>query len=279
MVRSCYATKARFYDGDATQEDIEWYFVPSNTPFIPVPSVINSLIWADDQKTDTGHAGEVPGARRPYRKGARDVSLGAHRYCGTALDWLGLGVRPHVPIPVNVFGNPSCCESTTDGLVCDVILRCDSFDYVLLTSFTGIAFVERASNLAYSMLLAMESGETNFPWSVDLYYANPNGSGTNDYLTDFTICDFPGYATQYFYETIITPPGTGELVEQLQQSYTWTSTGLNPDPFTHAAIGCVCADALGQVLWFMVFEDAAVYYSAGDFLTLNISYNSAYDYP
>jgi hypothetical protein len=112
MLRSCYTTEARFYNGHAQTDDIEWFFVDDvPSPFLPIPSVINSLNWVPRRgETDSPtKAGEKFGAPRTYAKGNRPARMRGLGYCGTSTDWLGNGTRPPSPVPLGPDGQPMCC--------------------------------------------------------------------------------------------------------------------------------------------------------------------------
>lgn len=278
MLRSCYSTKARFYEGDATEDDITWYFTEPTAPFLPVASVINSLNWVEKRGlTDTGHAGEVVGAARPYSKGGRDVSLMHVSYCGGTVDWLGLGVRPAEPLAVNMFGNPSCCGAAVGIENCPVSVITVAYDFSLPFTFVP-GFYVVSSELTFNYMLGLqEFNPGGWPLQIDLWYSNPNGSGTNYQLTDFAICEFPGYAPNQAYTNLILGPSAG-FGSEMDNEYNWTASGIPSDPTKATALGIVASDPTGTVCYYQVFTAGAAFFANGDYLNITIGLVLLSDY-
>jgi len=280
MLRSCYTTQCRFYDGDPTIEDIEWYFTLPDTPFIPKVSCINSLNWVDQSdRGDNGRAGEVGGAPRTYSKGNRDVSLMAGSYCGNTADWLGHGVRPAAPLPKNSTGNPLCCGDPAGPLDVAPNYTLDWFVVAQYPPFPPVGSIGMhiASEWAFDLLTCIGNAFEGLPFSLDLYYANPNASGTNDYGNDFTLCDFPGYATAPIGLDLINPTSTpGEV---MSPQYSWQQTGpTSGSPPGSIAMGLVATDVFGLVLFYAPFSNPFTFTNIGDYLTLQIDYTILVDY-
>lgn len=286
-MRSCYRTQARFYNGDATEDTLEWYFVPDNTPFLPVPSVINSLNWVDaKERTDTpAFAGEVGTASRNYVKGNRDVSLLAQGYCGTPTDWLGNGTRPS-SVSVDINGNPQCCGGPTDGFaVADAQALFTSFssNIPLTSGPTGVPAV-RSSTWSFGNGNADQNNWFGVGLQLDLYSANPNGSGTNDFISDFAVCDFPGYASVPFSPFILLPdPTFGPGGQSMPVNASWQQVG--PISGTnHKIEGIVISDNTGIVyayytLYPPIGPPQPQFALNGDFYSVNLTWGWVADYP
>lgn len=70
FLRSCYSTQMRvFQDPGAPLVDVQWYFVPSNRPALPVETVFTSRNW-EPYPVGWPALGEVEGAARPWRNGS-----------------------------------------------------------------------------------------------------------------------------------------------------------------------------------------------------------------
>jgi hypothetical protein len=271
---------ARFYVGGGPEYEVDWYFVPDDTPFLPVPSIINSLNWVDvTERIDYGTAGEVAGAARPWSPGNRDISLNAVSYCGTPANWLGFGTIPPAPLPVNSAGNPTCCGDPLGPLEVDMhyIINpywVDSFppnpsQYFLL--------IQVSSTWSFEFLYALGNTPTGWPWQLDLVYDNPNGSGTNDYASDFSVCDFPGYTPLPVVTTLVTP--TGSPGQEMTPNYTFSQVGpsTGPDPGA-IAIGFMVTDSFGFVVYYAFFGFPQTFSNNGDYLSFNIQYQILSDY-
>jgi hypothetical protein len=281
MLRTCYRTKARFYNGDATEEDIEWYFVPPSTPFLPVASVINSLNWVDlKERADTTHAGEVPGATRTYALGKRDVSLRAAAYCGTATDWKGNGTRPSSPVPLNASGNPACCGSP-DSTFIFLSLSVNGVNAngpVVPPAFGGVT-IPTSSNQAFYTIVDVTNVRFTGDLRYDLYYGK-DPMGGYDNLFDFYLLDYNGYASVYAYQTIINPVGgIGPDQEMVNEAH-YEQTGVNPPGVHNAAIGVVCSDGAGTVWWYLEWTGGPmVFNNPGDYVDFNLPWRSLCSYP
>jgi len=277
MLRSCYSTSARFYQGDSTIDDIEWQWV-GDAPFLPVPCVINSLNWVDRRGlTDDGDAGEVAGTSRPYSKGNHDITLDAMGYAGSAVDFLGLGSRPSSPPARNMYGNLIGCRDDTGVLDMSMSLYVTSIGGGLAPE-PVVSFIARSQEYAFDVLAqAFQDGTGGLPWNVDLYYANPNGSGTNDNLTDFSLCSFPGYATVQLFLGII-DPSTLIFGQQLDKYLAWTMTDF-PGPGDHAGVmGLVATDSFGIVVFYIELVALAYFLNPGDQFLPVLSFVVGADY-
>jgi hypothetical protein len=276
MLRSCYDTAARFYEGEIATDPISWYFCESNAPFLPVPSCINSLNWVDaKERVDTGHAGEVPGFPRPYSKGERNIAFNHSAYCGTPTDWLGLGVRPADP-DETAFGVPRCCNpDDIDPVDVSTYLQVDNVTSNLTPP--GFGGSVRASELPFDFFQWWPFDDGGpFMCSIDLYNAIPNPSGTMDNLTDFYLCDFPGYGVQRWLAGTIDewPPGSGQMSVKTTCLYTCTAA---PGVSVNQANGYVVSDNNGFVLWYQPFG-GFVFGSAGDYLQFDVHAVMGFDY-
>lgn len=125
VLRSCYSTKARLFQGDPTETDITWYFVPEDRPFLPFPTFLDSRNW-DDERTDWPQGkdkppggdgtelGEVLGAARPWRNGSDPIHYPGTHPLGTAEQFAnGLTDPPLVYENVCDLLNPSVDLSAT----------------------------------------------------------------------------------------------------------------------------------------------------------------------
>lgn len=284
MLRSCYATTARFFNTGGRESDITWYFVQPGTPFLPVRSVINSLNWTDlKERIDHGDAGEIPGRPRTYSKGQRDVTQVANAYCGTAADWLGNGSPLSSPIATDQFGNPVCCGWGNFEVGNMSIGPVDLFwDSNFSSPGSYSVSLQVSSTTPFDFLEAWPSLAIGSPLQVDLYRHKPNGSGTLDLLSDFEILTFSGYAPQFCYSALIYPPSVPANTMQLDNFLTFTQVGSNPPSAIREFKGWVLSDATGTVLWYadLVAVGAfPMFTSDGDYVTLRVSPNGAFTYP
>jgi hypothetical protein len=271
-LRSCYSTKARFYAGDSTQDDIEWYFVEDDTPFIPNPFAVTSLNWAKGDWTDDGGVGEVVGAPRPWSSGARMINADASAYCGSAEDWQGLGTRPTDPVQLDMFGQPSCCGGPSPAIAVDIGVQFQILDSVP-TWLAMWGDLTRFSNWPFNWLAnGLEVPQPYLPWSIDLFWDFPNSSGTGDFISDYSICDFPGYATQQLYATVIDPGAY--FTEQTENDFLWTNEGSFPfsvTPAPNCPVGAVIYDASGIVMAAnLPVGSAFQFLNPGDYLEIAI---------
>jgi hypothetical protein len=286
LLRSCYNGRARFYNGDATTDDLSWQFTLPGTPFLPVPSVINSTFWRDNTEKvdDPTHAGEVPNPRPSYSKGSRKISLSHVTYCGDSSDWSGNGTRP-APMLYDAFGDPLCCGDIGGlQLDCHGGLRAPPF-----ITFNGLPygnpdiFGTTTSDLPFLYLQALSDASFEYPYYFDLFYAIPNGSGTFDELTDFSICNFPGYQQQQFVPTTVNPDGDfGAAGESLSQNPIWTASGPGGPP-GNGVRGIVFSDSGGLVIGWWDFTGGLPpvmnFVNPGDFLTATLKIGGGADIP
>jgi hypothetical protein len=99
----------------------------------------------------------------------------------------------------------------------------------------------------------------------------PLPSGTGDSLTDFTLCDFPGYAQQAYdssYAYTYDPVNFAYGFDSFPVTFQWTSPGISHYP---NAYGYVVSDAGGQVCFWVAFPVSYVFAGPGDYLTFNVS--------
>lgn len=141
LARSCYSTQMQFYDDPTQLCTVDWYFVDEETPFIPYPTPFHSRIWDNDIVGYQG-IGEVYGAPRVYSKGFPIASVtGQGPPCGTADQWLnGQPAPPVVPVPVDVFGTPLCCNRKGPPFVIYSCTNCPGpswTDYTLVCRGAG----------------------------------------------------------------------------------------------------------------------------------------------
>ena len=285
LLRSCYCTKVRFYNGDPTTDDLEWHFTDPHYPVLTTPSRINSLNWVDatERVDHPEFAGEVPGTRK-YSKGMRNVGLRATTYCGGVADWIGNGVRPPTPPVLDAFGVPQCCGQLPGlDLGQEQALHVDS----IAGTYSGVEgvglFMARGSEFSFSHLaMTWPFYLSPNPCQLDLYYAIPNGSGTYDFLSDFSICEFPGYAPficqagSINYDTDFGPGG-----ESLSIVGQWLATGP-ADASTADIQGVVLSDGSGTTLAYLDLFAASIvpgFRAAGDFFNLYLRVGAYADFP
>jgi len=276
MLRSCYTTQVRFYEGQNTTNLISWYFVPPGTPWLPYTSVINSLNYVPaSERVDSNNAGEQAGVPRPYSKGNRNVAFRHVGICGGVSDYAGSGTRPTELPPVSL-GVPQCCNPDVLPLV--------------YPGHRVLGTIVSSGHTAPSFYVAQISSQTPFellannPWfpggaspaQIDLYNAIPNPSGTMDYLTDFTLLTYPGYASVPFIETTINPPSDGSLGEGFVQPAFFQCTG-DPAGSISQANGYVVSDNSGMVLWYQPLSGYVFSYN-GDYLNFSIEFDIGCDY-
>lgn len=277
MLRSCYATKARFYEGDSQEDDIEWYWCKKGVHFLPVPSVINSLNWVDaKERIDTGHAGEVPGELRQYTKGERNIMNNAVAYCGSGADWLGHGTRP-VDVPMSTFYIPICCNPENLPPARPFTRAySDHFDSSIGGGLSGLPSI--ATSLPFDMLVNWPFGPGGpAELKIDLWKTNPNGSGTNDYLSDFVLADYPGYASQQWpFGSVNTYPD-GSINQSTKTTPYYQATANVP--LGQVVNGYVVSDNADVVLWWEQFTTGAEFFVAGDYLTFDLYLILNADYP
>lgn len=277
MLRSCYSTKARYYEGDPTEDDLIWYFTDPDAPFLPVPSVINSLNWVDRRGlVDTGHAGEVVGAPRLYSKGQRNVAYSFAAYCGTSSDWLGHGLRPS-DVPMTAFGIPSCCGGETLPVVPMQPLSFFSNFVFSGSGISPVAVLRTSSNYWFDWFaIGLNNGMLPLPIFIDLF---SSFSGGLDVLTDFQLLDFGGYAQLTLTPQAVTAgPGPTDL-QWIQSGNLFQNNGSPNGPHTFAQ-GIVISDGTGVVLFYLQFSASGFDLSVpGNYLQFDLTLQGTADYP
>lgn len=107
-LRSCYRTKMRFGDTEASERWVQWQFVPADAPQLDRRTVFGSIQWGDRQPT--GGPGEVVGAPRIWVRGDPYPWPYGSPPCGTVPEWeTGFGSSPLPELPVGPDGVPECC--------------------------------------------------------------------------------------------------------------------------------------------------------------------------
>jgi len=283
MLRSCYSTDARFYNGDALVEDLEWFFVPHGTPFLTVPSVINTLNYLDktERVDNPSFAGEVAGAARRYTKGSYNIAytgLSAH---GSAVDFAGNGTRP-AAIANPSFGIAAVCgppelEPILAGKypVPGLFTRSDG-------GFTVLVANQKSSTWGFDDLqFGLNTWISNYPlWQLDLWNTNPNPSGTNDFLTDFNLLTYTGYGPQVPGPQAIAPNLANTAQEYSAPGIHFEQTGANAPGAIVGANGLVISDSAGFVLAWYQWSPTLFFHNVGDFLDFTLFVDAApWDYP
>jgi len=126
LARACYRTKCRFFKDSDVETEIEWYFVPDGTPFLPFSHVIGCDNWQSDKFNWRG-PGEVDFSPRPFVQGSTKPSALARNVCGSAEEWAeGLNwPATGPPVEYDPFGIPTCCAGATVPWVGDGGLEFD----------------------------------------------------------------------------------------------------------------------------------------------------------
>jgi hypothetical protein len=96
-MRSCYKTTARPYGSGGPVVGIRWYFTPPGAAVYQGEHVFEPWKLDRDRYIDPEQAGEIPGARQKYDKGAPPLLHKSGRSCGTAADFTGEGRPPLLP--------------------------------------------------------------------------------------------------------------------------------------------------------------------------------------
>lgn len=112
-LRSCYSTQAVFTaDGTSLVDTIDWRFVSATSPVVfPNRHVFSSLGWTRNRfGWPAATLGEVPGAPRPYSKGADLHPLPGSHHCGPD-SWYVDGVpTPLSEVRLDKNGELACCS-------------------------------------------------------------------------------------------------------------------------------------------------------------------------
>lgn len=108
LLRSCYKTKMRFFRDTEDLTNVEWYFVPDDSPLIGVVTPFCSTNWCQEPGPPDG-IGEVP-FDRAYSNGNGNPGGQSGRRCGSPEVWLrGLSLPPPVPVVLDSAGRLACC--------------------------------------------------------------------------------------------------------------------------------------------------------------------------
>lgn len=133
------------------------------------------------------------------------------------------------------------------------------------------------NNLAFGLNYWISNGPF---WQLDLWAANPNPSGTNDYLTDFTLLDFTGYAPVMPGPQAIAPNAGFTAQEYAAPGIRWEQTGPNPPGVINGANGLVLSDGSGFVLAWWQWTIGMLFIIPGSFLELTFFVDAnPWDYP
>jgi len=110
MARRPYTTRARLFQDDATEVDLQWYPVAEPVTCLPFPSKVNSLDWCSHPWLAAG-VGEVWNKPRPYNgKKALPYAVGLTPCKPAAVFTAGEVLDPDAPLQVyNLDQFPACC--------------------------------------------------------------------------------------------------------------------------------------------------------------------------
>ena len=112
---------------------------------------------------------------------------------------------------------------------------------------------------------------------VDLYRTGPTGSG--DFLTDFFLAAFPGYAQQAVdVNQPIVPDGTNTMETVTVGGITWTVGAYSGPPIS--IYGYVVTDNLGNVQFYGLIDSGPwIVSTTGQFLVLTLEFDWPFTYP
>jgi hypothetical protein len=110
FLRSAYSTKVHFKLGDPRESTITWYKAPAGAEDFPEHHYFGSLNYSD-RVGGTNPVGEIPGQPRPWSNGARPAGILGTNFCGAAADYRGITAFRTTPMPLNSFGQPTCCNA------------------------------------------------------------------------------------------------------------------------------------------------------------------------
>jgi len=110
VVRSCYGAKFKFFRDSSILTDVQWYFVPNDTPIIPFPIAFYSRVWEreDNLSPPIGEQNSPV----PWKGGKSPGVTSTGGLCGSEAQW-GIGSLTSDPVPSRHAGSLSlaCCDS------------------------------------------------------------------------------------------------------------------------------------------------------------------------
>lgn len=115
-IRRPYTTWIRPFKDSSHQEQISWYIVPDDTPFLPFYTRFASRLWDNERQMQDG-PGEVQGAPRPYSANKLDNKRLNRIPCGTAEQFAGESLDDGTLVWRGSYGFLSCCWKQQPGLV------------------------------------------------------------------------------------------------------------------------------------------------------------------
>jgi hypothetical protein len=110
FIRTAYSTTVHFKDLDPRVSTITWYKAPTGALAFPDHHYFGSLNYTD-RNSGTNPVGEIVGALRPWSNGATPAGILGTNFCGAAADYLGITAFRSTPMPLNSFGQPTCCDA------------------------------------------------------------------------------------------------------------------------------------------------------------------------
>lgn len=110
MIRQAYTSRVRFFHDSNVEREIEWYFVPDNTPVLGLNSSFGSRI--DDRLNDEVEA-DIGERYTPvtWRGGQAPIPAASGGRCGSPEQWLnGASVTDSLPLVWPDTNIPTCCN-------------------------------------------------------------------------------------------------------------------------------------------------------------------------
>lgn len=115
-LKACYRLPMRFFsDRPDITTMVRWYFVPDDTPWVPVYNLFSSQVWNSEKNITWGVPGEDPDAKRQFVDGSAPAAFPADHVCGSADAWVNGVLYPGDSAPkIPPTWVPACCAGEMD---------------------------------------------------------------------------------------------------------------------------------------------------------------------
>lgn len=193
MLRSCYSSRWRLFNGVPTETAGRYIFVPENTPAYPHPHNVWSRNWITKEVQGYSGLGEVPEAPHQYYNGATGPEAPNARILGSP-ECIERGEQPgRVALRV-INGFPEGCFVTDPIPLPPVSLIPNVLDRFTWTQYAGIL------DLSYDFPSAVvDIMEGLFPDNISISVVGSDGELTpRTYVVrtpNFTVVFMPGTST------------------------------------------------------------------------------------
>lgn len=119
LLRSCYETKMRFWQDDAREVKVRWFWCEEKAEVFPAHHRFGSGNWASDRFNWPG-VGEVLDAPRLWLSGENPGELFGEKFCGPLRAYEEGALATDPPLNASVDGICCCCTCTCE---CDQLVE------------------------------------------------------------------------------------------------------------------------------------------------------------